>query len=181
MRKFLSALVLVAAIAAPAALHASPITGQFSIDGTVTNTGSELDFVPGTAKTGMGTQTGTFAALLTDNELLTSGSTKIVFSPSYTGGGFFTVGSLTAVIDTLVATNFVLNGTPITAFSGTATFSAAGYDTTDGVFSFSTQANGPVTFSATGIANSPVPEPSTLALFGTGALGLGLLVSKRFA
>ncbi len=47
MPKFLSALALVAAIAAPAALHATPISGQFSIDGTVTNNGTTLTFLPG--------------------------------------------------------------------------------------------------------------------------------------
>lgn len=47
MRKLLSALTLVAAIAAPAALHATPISGQFSIDSTVTNNGSTLTFLPG--------------------------------------------------------------------------------------------------------------------------------------
>jgi len=183
LRKIMMSLSLVAALAVPAALHATPITGQFSIDGTVTNTGSALNFAPGTEKVGTGTQMGTFATLLTDGQPVTSGPSTIVYSPYTPGSAVFTAGALTVTLDTLVATNFIVNGTPITAFAGTATYSAAGYDSNNGTLSFSTQANGAVTFSATGIAtapsNSPVPEPSTLAMFGTGALGLAGLVSRK--
>jgi hypothetical protein len=72
----------------------------------------------------------------------------------------FTVGSLTTTIESITATNLVIGGVPVTVFGGTADFTAPGFDRTMGTFGFSTQGNGPVTFSATGAANSPVPESS---------------------
>jgi hypothetical protein len=166
-------------MAAPVALHATPISGQLSIEGTVVNNGSVLTFVPGTSFTGYYTQTGTFATLLSDHEAITSGPSTISFTPYVPGSAVIGITPLTITLLSLVDTQFMLNGSVIDAFSGSASFAAPGYDTTMGIFSFSTQASGPVTFSATGLA-SPVPEPSTLALFGTGALGLAGLVSKKF-
>ncbi|GAC1358605.1 MAG: hypothetical protein NVSMB3_05690 [Acidobacteriaceae bacterium] len=180
MRKLLSALALVAAISAPVALHATPITGQFSIDGTVTNSGSTLTFLPGTIKTGTGTQLGTFALLVPDNTPVTMGPMSITYSP-YVCCAVFTVGSLTTTLDTITATNTTIGGVPITIFGGIADFTAPGFDKTFGTFGFSTQGDGKVTFSATGTANSPVPEPSTLTLLGSGVLGLAGIVRKRFA
>jgi len=83
-------------------------------------------------------------------------------------------------IESITATNLVIGGVPMTIFGGTADFTAPGFDRTMGTFGFSTQGNGPVTFSATGAANSPVPEPSTLTLLGSGLLGLAGIVKKRF-
>jgi len=178
VRKLVSALALVAAIAAPVALHATPITGQYSIDGTVTNTGTALNFTVGTIRTGIATQFGTFATLVPDNTPVTMGATGIVYAP-YTCCSIFTVGGLTTSIQSITATDTSIGGVPITIFGGTALFTAAGYDPTMGTFGFSTQGSGPVTFSATG-ASSPVPEPSTLALMGSGVLGLAGAVRRKF-
>ncbi len=179
MRNLLSALAVVVAISAPSALQAAPITGQFSVDGTVTNNGSTLTFLPGTIRTGIGTQLDTFSLLVPDNALVTAGPMSITYSP-YTCCSSFTVGALTTTIDSITATNTSIGGVPITIFGGTADFTAPGYDKTMGTFGFSTQGNGPVTFSATGTANSPVPEPSTLTLLGSGLFGLAGMVKKRF-
>ncbi len=67
----------------------------------------------------------------------------------------FTVGSLTTTIESITATNLVIGGVPMTIFDGTSDFTAPGFDRRVGTFGFSTQGNGPVTFSATGAANSP--------------------------
>lgn len=181
MRKLLSVLTLVAAfVAAPVALHATPITGQFSIEGTVTNVPPTLTFTIGTLHTGIGTQTGTFSLLVPDNTPVTMGPQTITYDP-YTCCTVFTVGLLTTTINTITATNSSIGGVPVTIFGGTATFSSPGYDDTTGTFGFSTQGNNAVTFSATGTANSPVPEPSTLTLLGSGLLGLAGVVRKKLA
>lgn len=189
MYKLFSSLALVAAfVAAPAALHAAPITfmsGQFSIQGTVTNnpTTTVLTFVPSTVETGFGTQTGTFATLLTNNEHASAGTPTIDYSPYTPGSAFFTVGPLTATIETLTDMVSTVNGHTVFAFSGTADFAAAGYLTTPGSFTFSTQDSGPVTFSATAMAtpSADTPEPTSLLLFGTGVLGLAGVASRKFS
>ena len=91
MHKLLSCLSLVAALAAPGALHASMMSGQFSIQGTVSNdpTTHVLSFIPETIATGVGTQTGTFATLLTDNEHATAGTPTIAYDPYVAGSSFF--------------------------------------------------------------------------------------------
>lgn len=180
MLKSLYTLALVAALAAPAALHATPITGQFSIGGTVTNTGTSLDFVSGTVKSGIQTQTDVFATLVPDNTAVSSGPMSIVYSP-YSCCTVFTVGQLTTKLLDITATNTSIAGVPITIFGGDALFTAAGFDPTMGTFGFSTQGNGKVTFSATGTATtSPVPEPSTFALMGSGLLGLASAAKRKF-
>lgn len=180
MHKILSSLALIAALAAPAAAHAdSFMTGQFSVQGTVTNVGNTLNFNPTTIMTGFGTQTGTFATLLTDGEHVTGGTATINYNPYVPNSAFLQFGSLTATIGTLDETTTIVNGHPVLGFSGTGTLSNVGYLTTPGSFTFSTQDTGAVTFSATAIA-SPIPEPSTLSLLGTGALGFAGFVSRKF-
>ena len=184
MYKLLSCLGLVAALAAPGALHASMMSGQFSIQGTVSNnpTTNVLSFIPETIATGVGTQTGTFATLLTDNEHATAGTPTIAYNPYVAGSSYFVIGPLTATINTLTETSSMIGGHMVYGFSGMGTLEAAGYDTTNGSFTFSTQDSGPVTFSATTLTTgtSPVPEPSTLALFGTGAFGVAGMMSRKF-
>lgn len=181
MHKLLSSLALVAALAAPSALHASMMTGQFSIQGSVTNdpTTHVLSFIPASIETGYGTQTGTFATLLTNNEHVSAGTPTIAYDPYVAGSSWFTVGPLTATIDSLTESTSIIGGHTVYGFSGAGMLTAAGYDMTPGNFTFSTQDSGIVTFSATA-ATSPVPEPSTLALFGTGIFGLAGLVSRKF-
>ena len=183
MRKFFSAFVLVAATAAPLALHATPITGQFSVEGSVVNTGSSLNFEPGSVFTGPAVdQTGAFSVLVPANVPITVGPSGIVFAP-YICCTTFTVGSLTTTLETLTYQEITVNGVPLYGFGGTALFhdTTGTYSDTTGTFGFSAQQSGPVTFSATGMASaSPVPEPSTLALMGSGVLGLAGAVRRKF-
>ena len=182
MYKFFASLALIAALAAPAA-HASMMSGQFSIQGTVINdpTTQTLSFLSPSIETGFGTQMGSFSTLLTDNEHVPSGTSTIAYGPYVPGSGYFSVGGLSAVIQSLTESTSVLNGHMVYGFFGTADFSAAGYDMTPGSFTFSTQDSGPVTFSATAVTTGipAVPEPSSLALFGTGIFGLAGIVSRK--
>ena len=178
LRTLLAAFSLVAAFAAPVALHAVPITGQYSAGGSVVDDGTKLTFQIGTIFTGRGTQLGTFALLVPDNTAITAGSQSINYSPYVANSEIFTVGSLTTDLVSLEYTQF---DDGHRGFSGNALFTAPGYDPTAGTFYFSTQGNGVVTFSATGFASapSPVPEPSTLALLGTGAFGFAGAVRRK--
>lgn len=185
MRKILSSLAVMAALAvAPSVLHATPITGQFSITGaSVTDDGSTLTFIPNSIAVGAAnTLTGDFTTLLSANEAGTITS-NFSYNPYVAGSGVITLTNTngTTVTYTLNTLSEQSLGS-YTLFTGTGILStnAAGFDNTDGTLLFSTQGNGTVTFSATTNA-SPVPEPSTLMLLGTGLVGLAGVVKRRLA
>jgi hypothetical protein len=188
MGKILSTLAVLATLAAPCALHATPITGQFSITGSsVTDNGTSLVFQPDTITVGSAsTIDGSFQSLLTANEAGTI-STPINYSAYVPGSStlqFSNGGTdLTFTIDSITKVSSGVFGN----FTGAGVFSTnqAGFDPTDGDLFFTTQGNGTTTFSATaeipsgGSSSSPVPEPGTLALLGSGALGLAGFLKRR--
>lgn len=183
MKKLLSSLVVLAALAVAPALHATPITGQFSVTGaSVTDNGSSLVFSPNTINVGAAsTISGDFTTLLT------AGEAGIITSPinyaSYVPGSaslVFGSGStlLTFTLDSVVAEHSGNFGN----FTGTGTITSAdpNFDPTLANLFFSTQASGAVTFSATAVS-SPVPEPSTLMLLGTGLVGAAGALKRRLS
>jgi hypothetical protein len=180
MQRVFTSLTLAAAlILAPIALHADTLmTGQFVITGTVQNVGTTLEFSPPTLMTGTGTQTGTFATLLPDHMGFSGGTVNITYNPYTPDSAFFFIGPLTITLDTLNETTV---GTTLD-FSGVATLAASGFLNTLANYSFSTLATGPTTFTATTIVPSvpSVPEPSTLALFASGALGIAGFTKRKF-
>lgn len=161
MRKILSSLaVLAALVAVPSALHATPITGQFSITGaSVTDNGSSLTFVPDSIAVGAAnTLTGSFASLLTAGEAGTITST-FSYDPYVAGSGVITLTNtdgtvVTYTLDTL--TEQTLPGFTVFTGSGILSTNAAGYDNTDATLLFSTpgQWNGDVLGNDLGVSRT---------------------------
>ncbi|MEI9979316.1 MAG: PEP-CTERM sorting domain-containing protein [Edaphobacter sp.] len=187
MLKLLSSMAILAVLAAPIALHATPITGQFSITGSsISDNGSILTIVPNTINNGAtGTFTDSFLSLLTANEAGTI--TSPINYGSYTPGSASIVlgtGPSAVTFDITSFSEKPSNNPGFTNFIGVGTITAAGFDATVGDLFFSTQGNGTTTFSATVDAVAPtpsVPEPSTLALLGTGLLALAGLAKRHMA
>jgi hypothetical protein len=186
MLKLLSSMAILAVFAAPVALHATPITGQFSITGSsISDNGSVITIVPNTINNGAnGTFTGSFTSLLTANEAGTI--TSPIDYTSFTPGSAAIIlgtGSSTVTFD-ITSFSETASGTPgFTNFVGVGTITAAGFDATVGDLFFSTQGNGTTTFSATVDAVAPpsIPEPSTLTLLGTGLLAIAGLTKRHLA
>ena len=178
-RTFASFALAVALLLAPIALHADTLmTGQFTLNGTVQNVGTTLQFDPSNLFVGTGTQTGTFSTLLFDHEGVSGGTLSISYNPYVADSGFLFIGPLTVTLDTLNETTV---GSTLD-FSGVATLSASGFLNTLANYSFSTSATGPSLFSATAIVPTPpsVPEPSSLALFASGAVGIAGFITRKF-
>lgn len=173
MRKFLTILASCTMLAAPVAMHADTImSGQFTIQGMLTDTGNSL--LISSAVIGTDTQTGSFTTMLNNGEGVFGTSPSISYTSYMSGDEMLFVGPLTADLESFTQTG---SGT----FAGTVLLSAAGFDdaTANFVLTTTEEKGGSSEYSAVATIPSSVPEPSTLALFGTGILGLAGLVRSK--
>lgn len=197
MLRPLVVLALAAAFAAPMALHADSITGTISAFGDDYFTSSTIQFFDGFVAGGPGANTGTFGTYLTSGNPITfmsgvlpynQGQNQVppaispveLFSTTENGETFiFHMTDYNAIY--ISNATGCLNATCLNA-TGNGFFTATGavnYDPTPGSFTFTSQLVGGQTSTTFSASASTVPEPSTLALLGSGVLGVATLIRRR--
>lgn len=180
MQRVFAALTLVAALLlAPVALYADTMNGQFAVNGIVQNVGTTLNFNPGSFLVQAGSQTGSFVTLVPNNAGFSSGPSSISYNPYIADSAVYLLANITITINSLTETTV---GNTLD-FSGVTTLSAPGFTNTPANLTFSTSPSGSSMFLATFVGPpvpSPVPEPSSLALFASGALALTGFAAKKF-
>jgi len=187
-------LTLASLIAAPFALHASEIvyTDSFTASGSLGKTDFTNALVTITGEANPATEVseggGIFAVALpvtftiagesgsfTEQMsvfLSQQGGTAGTGEAGFSSPDFAFIFTENPAFENYALTELIAPTTGISAFNSFANTFAT-YATTDGTLELDTVSNS--TFSAT----SPIPEPSTLALLGTGALGLLGSIKRR--
>jgi hypothetical protein len=208
LRKLLSTLIVVAAFAAPLTLHADPISGFFSATGTDSFTSSTITFNSAQVAGDIG---GTFATYLTDGNTISflPGTLPYMNGPNIPPNPPFTTGTVPLFTTSEGGETFTFEMTDynagfITDGSNGCTSGGTCLDVTgDGFYTATgptSGTSGPATFvftsqytagqplagittfsASTSAVPSAVPEPSTLALLGTGVLAMAGLVRRRMS
>ena len=173
---------------------ATPITGQISLQGTDTYTANTISFAPGTTSIG-GAVLGTLATYFTYGwpVTMTNFATDGSFVPTTVFSVTENSETLTYFLQTL-STTFSNGGAPSSTYPGDLTLLGNGYFTLTGLVNYT---NSPanfnltsqygelggtsVTFSETSFTPAPAvtPELSSIALLGTGLLGVAALMRRK--
>src|SRR3979411_2762354 len=183
------------AVSSAAVAHADSISGFFNATGTDAFTSSTITFVPGSSVVA-GAIGGTFATYLTDGNPITflSGALPYSQGSNIPPGGipiqlFSTTeaGETFAFDITSYVANYVIDGTlgcsigsTCVVATGNGIFTGTGvvnYPDSPATFLFTSQyvtgqPVGTVTSFSASASASPIPEPASLALLGTGLLGV---------
>lgn len=189
--KFAKFAVLGAVLAASAPFaSATPITGQLSLIGPNSYTATNITFGVGNSMIA-GAITGTsFTPFFTDGQIVTM--TNFAIDGSFVPTTVFSVTensvTLTYFLQTLTTTFSnagISGGFPgDLTLIGTGFFTETGFSDTAATFNLTSQvgqnAGTGVTFSETSFAPAPtVPEPSSIALLGSGLVGAALFMRRK--
>jgi PEP-CTERM motif len=175
LRQYFSALLLLCGLAvAPVAAHASPVTYDVVLNNVIGNTGNGSgSFTIASSPNSLGNSYSTANGGLTDMSFIIGGDT------------FDLHNAFSNILGNFGEVDFLLGNLVSVTYIGGDISKTVDFTLKSGLllYTFNDFANGEHSsgyISAT-VDPSPVPEPTTLLLFGTGMLGLGVLASRKLA